>query len=311
MKSISCWLPPLNSLDLIPCTYEAVADRADDLIHCLPGLCAYRVRDLPDEIVSGDIESGFSFLLHRMVQQLPRATAVAINTFDGLDPLIEAELSAKLPDLFSIGPLHLLAPRPAVPDPYDCLSWLDRHGSATVAYISFGTVASAPPSELAELADGLEASGVPFLWSLKEKERELLPPGFSDRTKERGLVVSWAPQVEVLGHVAVGAFVTHAGWHSVLEGITAGMAMVCRPYFADHKMVARAMTHVWGIGMEFAGGVMTKEGVMKALEVVLKGDEGKGMRERVGELKARVVKASAPGGSSRENFKRLLKIIIR
>ncbi|EHA8591987.1 Anthocyanidin 3-O-glucosyltransferase 7 [Cocos nucifera] len=244
-----------------------------------------------------------------MAQQLPRAAAVAVNTFDGIDPLIDANLSAKLPNPLSIGPLHFLAPRPAVPDHYHCLSWLDRHVAATVVYVSFGTVASAPPSELAELADGLEAGGVPFLWSLKEAARELLPPGFLDRTKERGMVVSWAPQVEVLGHVAVGAFVTHAGWLSVLEGITSGVVMVCRPFFGDHMMVARAVSHVLGVGMAFEGGAVTKEGLMNALEVVLKGEEGKRMRKRVGELKAVAVQAFEPGGCSKENFYKLLKII--
>ena len=51
----------------------------------------------------------------------------------------------------------------------------------------------------------------------------ILPEGFLERTKDRGLVVkSWAPQVDVLNHRATGAFVTHCGWNSTMEGIMAG-----------------------------------------------------------------------------------------
>ena len=39
--------------------------------------------------------------------------------------------------------------------------------------------------------------------------------------RQRG-VVHWAPQVAVLCHASVGAFVTHAGWASVLEGVASG-----------------------------------------------------------------------------------------
>jgi len=74
--------------------------------------------------------------------------------------------------------------------------------------VSFGTVASPRPDELRELAAGLEASGAPFLWSLREDSWPLLPPGFLDRATSTGsgLVVPWAPQVPVLRHPSVGVF---------------------------------------------------------------------------------------------------------
>jgi hypothetical protein len=50
---------------------------------------------------------------------------------------------------------------------------------------------------------------------------ELLPEGFLERTKEKGLV--WptkAPQKEILAHATVGGFVTHGGWNSTLEMVS-------------------------------------------------------------------------------------------
>ncbi|KAI5355972.1 hypothetical protein L3X38_008867 [Prunus dulcis] len=96
----------------------------------------------------------------------------------------------------------------------------------------------------AEIEDyRLENSGQRFLWVVKkppldEKTNQvqgvndfdlkgLLPEGFLERTKDRGLVVkSWAPQVAVLKKESVGGFVTHCGWNSVLEVVIAGVQMV-------------------------------------------------------------------------------------
>ncbi|RWW33039.1 hypothetical protein GW17_00002263, partial [Ensete ventricosum] len=266
--------------------------RSEEQLHFIPGLSAHRVCDLPEGIVFGPLDSPFSCLLHRMGQSVAKAAAVLVNTFEGLDPTIDAVFSASFSEYLHIGPLHLLVPPAGLtPDTHHCLPWLDRHAPATVAYVSFGSVMTPQPAELAALAEGLEASGAAFLWSLKDHARELLPPGFLDRTKERGLAVSWAPQLDVLRHAAVGAFVTHCGWNSVLEAMTAGVPMVCRPFFGDQRMNARSVSLAWKIGVEFEGGAITKEGVTRALDTVLKGEEGKRLRVTACELQAMTTRA--------------------
>ncbi|VAH63633.1 unnamed protein product [Triticum turgidum subsp. durum] len=106
--------------------------------------------------------------------------------------------------------------------------------------------------QLQEIANGLDKSGERFLWvvrsprnpdykygdSLPEPDLDaLMPEGFLERTKDRGLVIkSWAPQVEVLRHRATGAFMTHCGWNSTLEGITAGLPLLCWPLYAEQKV---------------------------------------------------------------------------
>ncbi|WOL08593.1 hypothetical protein Cni_G17346 [Canna indica] len=285
--------------------------RNEKLLDCVPVLGAHRVSDLPEGIVFGDLDAPVSRLLHRMAQTLPKAAAVLLNTFEGLDPAIESDFAAKFSKSLSLGPLHLLAP-PFVPTPRTdhCLLWLDGRAPATVAYVSFGSFMSPPPAELAELAEGLEASGVEFLWSLKDEAKKFLPPGFLERTRDKGLVVSWAPQVEVLQHAAVGVFVMHGGWNSVLESITAGVPMISRPFFGDQRMNARSVSHVWEVGVVVEGGAMTKDGVVRALEVVLKREEGRRMREKASKLKAAGMRAVVrPEGSSKVNFKKFLEIL--
>jgi len=60
--------------------------------------------------------------------------------------------------------------------------------------VSFGMVASPRPDELRELAVGLEASGAPFLWSLREDSWPLLPPGFLDRATSTGSGLVYQPK---------------------------------------------------------------------------------------------------------------------
>ena len=54
-----------------------------------------------------------------------------------------------------------LSPSPISPshgDPYGCLAWLDAHPARSVAYMSFGTVASSRPDELREMAQAFLSS---------------------------------------------------------------------------------------------------------------------------------------------------------
>ncbi|XP_040381184.1 anthocyanidin 3-O-glucosyltransferase-like [Oryza brachyantha] len=293
---------------------EKAASRADELLASHPGLESYRIRDLPDGVISGDFNYVISLLLHRMAQRLPRAaTAIALNTFPGLDPpSVTAALTAILPNCLPLGPYHLLAPAtdttaPAS-DPNGCIAWLDSHAPRTVAYVSFGTVAAPRPDELRELAAGLEASGAPFLWSLREDSWRLLPPGFLERTGHAGLVVPWSPQVGVLRHASVGAFVTHAGWASVMEGVSSGVPMACRPFFGDQRMNARSVSHVWGCGAAFDG-AMTRDAVARAVASLVGGEEGRRMRARAQELQAKAAKAFETGGECVKNFSKFVEIV--
>jgi UDP:flavonoid glycosyltransferase YjiC (YdhE family) len=53
--------------------------------------------------------------------------------------------------------------------------------------------------------------------------------------------VGWVPQVRVLAHGAVGAFLTHAGWSSLMESFLFGHPLVMLPLFAHQSLTASAM----------------------------------------------------------------------
>ncbi|EOY17945.1 UDP-glucosyltransferase family 1 protein, putative [Theobroma cacao] len=81
-------------------------------------------------------------------------------------------------------------------------------------------------------------------------EKGSIPVELVEGTKERGYMVGWAPQEEVLAHCAIGGFLTHSGWNSTLESLVAGVPMICWPYFADQQLNSRFVSEVWKLGLD-------------------------------------------------------------
>lgn len=112
----------------------------------------------------------------------------------------------------------------------ECLEWLDLWEDETVVYACLGSICGLKSWQLMELGLGLEESNKPFIWVIgfgggEEKIDDLKrwveeDNGFGERIRGRGFLIwGWAPQVFLLSHPAVGAFLTHCGWNSVLEGV--------------------------------------------------------------------------------------------
>ncbi|XP_066385925.1 UDP-glycosyltransferase 91C1-like [Miscanthus floridulus] len=187
--------------------------------------------------------------------------------------------------------ISVLGARPEV------LQWLAKQTPKSVIDVALGSEAPLTAKTLHELALGLEIAGVRFLWAFRQPagmsapftdddEGELLPAGFEDRTRGRGLVwPGWVPQVRVLAHAAVGAFLTHCGWGSTIEGLVFGHQLVMLPFVADQGLIARTMAER-GVGVEVArdetDGSFDRDGVVEAVRrVVLEEDAGRqGVRQQ-------------------------------
>jgi len=85
-----------------------------------------------------------------------------------------------------------------------CLAWLDKQLPCSVVLVSYGTVSEYDEAQLEELGNGLYNSGKPFIWVVRSNEEHKLSNELRDKCKERGLIVSWCPQLEVLAHKATG-----------------------------------------------------------------------------------------------------------
>ncbi|KAI5448322.1 hypothetical protein KIW84_015663, partial [Lathyrus oleraceus] len=146
-------------------------------------------------------------------------------------------------------------------------------------------------------------------WSLKDHLKGVLPEGFLERTSDIGKIVPWVPQTQVLGHDSVGVFVTHCGCNSVFESISNGVPMICRPFFGDHGMTGRMVEDIWEIGVKIEGGVFTKNGLLKSLNLILVKEDGKKMRENAQKVKQTVLDAAGPNDKAAQDFKTLVEII--
>ncbi|KAJ9548401.1 LOW QUALITY PROTEIN: hypothetical protein OSB04_020944, partial [Centaurea solstitialis] len=288
----------------------------EEIVDLIPGFSSVLLRlgDLPSEIIFGDLESPFSTMLHKMARTINKATVVTLNSFKELDPDVTQPRSL-FQNFLNIGPFNLVSKQkpPSQVDEFSCISWLESQEPRSVAYFSFGTVCMPPVHELVAIAEALEETKTPFLWSINDDSKKRLPEGFLERTSASGSgkVVPWAPQVRVLEHFAVGVYVMHGGWNSVLESIGAGVPMICRPFFADNLLNSWMVEKVWGIGVRIEGGSFTKHGTRCALEQVLSLDgSGKRFKERIEALKELAHKAVEPNGSSDQDFKTLVDVII-
>ncbi|KAK1399835.1 Kaempferol 3-O-beta-D-galactosyltransferase [Heracleum sosnowskyi] len=306
---LAFWVAGASSLsahvhtDLIRAHYS-VANKEEN-VKILPGLSAIRVADLPEGVVCGDLKSALSKMLQEMVTKLTGATAVAINSFEELEPLATIDLKPILRNVLNIGPSTITVP-PLLSksdDASGCLKWLDNHEIGSVVYIGFGNVLVPPPTEIVALAEALDSSKIPFIWSLPDTMRSLLPNGFSEKTSEHGKIVAWAPQLQVLGHPSVGVFITHCGFNSLMESILCGVALIVRPLLGDNMMNCRLVEEVWKIGIRVKDGKFTKCETMKALDSLMFSDKGKEMRDNVGILRSLLLESTGLNGSSTQNFK--------
>nr|AFJ53036.1 UDP-glycosyltransferase 1 [Linum usitatissimum] len=183
--------------------------------------------------------------------------------------------------------------------PEKCLEWLQLHEPGSVLYISFGSQNSINPTQMMELAIGLEQSSVrAFVWVIRppigfdkksEFRPEWLPEGFEQRVTEskRGLLVrNWAPQLEILSHESVGGFLSHCGWNSVLESLSQGVPIIGWPLAAEQAFNSKMLVEEMGVAVELArGGVggLDREDVKRVVEIVMVNGE---------EMKRRAVVAS-------------------
>ncbi|GFZ06428.1 UDP-glucosyl transferase 88A1 [Actinidia rufa] len=209
----------LDSFLYLPTIHRNTTKSLKDLNTNLefPGLPPIPSADMAKPMLDRNDEAYEGFL--NASNHLPKSAGIIVNTFELLEPRAIKTISDGLcvpdeptPPLYCIGPLIAADNRTSGDGgSHDCLKWLNSQPSQSVVFLCFGSLGLFSADQLNEIAVGLERSGQRFLWVVRSPPAEdqskwfltppepdldvLLPQGFLDRTKERGLVVkSWAPQ---------------------------------------------------------------------------------------------------------------------
>lgn len=283
------------------------------------------IEDIPFAIQAKIITAEFN---ESLIKHLEQANWIVINTFQELEGCaLNALQQTYKPPVLSLGPLHIFdgiekeeVEEDSTNNSSRVLSWLSAKQPRSVIYISFGTLAIMSVSNMQELAMGLEASNHNFLWVVRPASLlQHLPDGFAVRNGERGLVVDWAPQVQVLKHSSVGAFLTHGGWNSILEATSYGVPMLGWPQVAEQNTNCKLLADVWKLGKRInsASGKLDgttrtvgREEIEAGIRSIMEDAISNGMlKERAVELQAEARRAVAHNGSSTRNLLHLVNAL--
>ncbi|XP_058099484.1 7-deoxyloganetic acid glucosyl transferase-like [Magnolia sinica] len=304
-------------------------DDMDRPIRGVPGMEAFlRRRDLPSFFRVKQLSDVHLQLILTATQDTTRASRFILNAFEDIDGPILSHIRAHCPTTYAIGPLHahlqsrLTESNDSPPTDFtpssisfltedrSCMTWLDSQPHKSVLYISFGSIAAATGDQLLEFWHGVVNSQTRFLWVMRPDIVDgmgQMPAELTEATDERGRLVGWAPQVDVLAHTAVGGFLTHSGWNSTLESVSAGVPMICWPFFADQHINSRYVEGVWKVGLDMKDRCDRRTVEMMIRELM----EGK--REELVKSTARIAdlakRSVSQGGSSYMSFEKLVKDI--
>ncbi|EEF32261.1 UDP-glucuronosyltransferase, putative [Ricinus communis] len=296
----------------------------DSTVDWIPGMGGIRLRDLPSFVRTTNSEDVLFNLTMESAEIAVKASAVIVHTFDALERDVLTGLSSIFPRVYSIGPLqlHLNTIQDENLDSVgynlwkeevECLSWLDSFEPNSVVYVNFGSITVMTQEQLVEFGMDLSNSKHPFLWIIRRDlvigDSAILPPEFFEETKERSLIAQWCPKEEVLNHPSIGGFLTHSGWGSTIESLSAGVPMLCWPFFADQPTNCRYSCNEWGVGMEIDNNVKRDE-VEKLVKELMEGEKGKEMRNNATKWRKLAEEATAPNGSSSKNLEKLMTEVL-
>ncbi|GLJ25456.1 hypothetical protein SUGI_0487430 [Cryptomeria japonica] len=303
------------------------------MIDYIPGLPLMHPQDFPSDIQSGDPSNPMHQVVLQQLPALEEAAWIISNTVYELESQANDVIKEKSPLFGPIGPL--------IPSTYfegegkqqdffiensrslslqaesNCLPWLDSKPKSSVLYVSFGSFAQISRVQAQEIARGLMESEQAFLWvirpdlvrseaetTISTDHNDILPEGFLEKTKNRGLLVPWSPQLLVLSHPSVGGFFTHGGWNSTMESLSLGVPMLVFPLGIEQSTNRMLIVNQWKIGLRLDSyrddAIIEGAEIAKCVRALLKDEE---MRKRSNQVRETIMKAMGEGGSSWKNMK--------
>ncbi|GMH01830.1 hypothetical protein Nepgr_003669 [Nepenthes gracilis] len=283
----------------------------------LPGLPSFIQAHTPSIFRQyRDSDSDWEVTRDGMIANLS-SWGIVFNSFSALegDYLEHMKKKSVHGRVYGVGPLTLMAGserlnrvNPDSETKYSVLKWLDNQPEGSVLYVCFGSQKLLTTAQMEALASGLEHSMTRFIWVVRsgfsgkvegEEGHGTVPGGFEERVGCRGLVIKWAPQVEILSHRAVGGFLSHCGWNSVLESVAAGVMILAWPTEADQFVNARLLVDDLGVAVRVCEGGDAAPDSVELARIISESLSGNvPQKERAKALREKTLEAAKAGGSS-------------
>ncbi|KAL0384262.1 UNVERIFIED_CONTAM: Gallate 1-beta-glucosyltransferase [Sesamum radiatum] len=269
-------------------------------------------------------------------KNLSKPFCILMDTFQELEHEIVEHMSKVCRPIKTIGPLfkELKSPNTgnytsesnAIRADFfaadSCLEWLDLKPPQSVVYISFGSIVHLKQEQVDEMAHGLLGSEVSFLWVVRPPPKELnvephvLPQGFLEKAGDKGKIVKWSPQEQVLAHPSTACFVTHCGWNSTMEALASGVPVVAFPQWGDQVTDAKFLVDVFKVGIRLCRGdsegrIVPRDEVERCFRAATGGPEAAEMKQNALKWKKAAELAVAEGGSSYRNMRDFVDEVVR
>lgn len=255
-------------------------------------------------------------IIRRGFEDLKKADFVICNTVQELEPGTITALQENQP-FYAVGPIFPsdFPKSPVATSMWsesDCTLWLDGKPKGSVLYISFGSYAHTTKDEILEIANALLLlRDLNFIWVLRpdivssdETADFLLPNGYENLVRGRGLIVPWCFQIAVISHPAVGGFLTHCGWNSILESVWCSVPLICFPLLTDQFTNRKLVVDDWKIGFDLRGEdkSITREDVAGKISRLMSGKSLDDLKLAVKKVRKYLENALAIDGSSQKNL---------
>ncbi|KAI3468412.1 hypothetical protein Pfo_025075 [Paulownia fortunei] len=290
------------------------------------GLPVLKPADMPSFI--GDYESDpeRSEMMMKQFRNVEMVDWIFVNTFHELEQEV-CDWMAKFLPVRAIGPTipsfyldkrmledkeYGLSAFKPITEP--CMKWLNKQHTRSVIYASFGSFAQPGVEQMEELALALKMSNMNFLWVVRASEEAKLPKNYRQEVSEKGLIVTWCHQLDVLAHEAIGCFITHCGWNSTLEALSSGVPMVAVPQWSDQSTNAKFVADVWKMGVraqQDEKGIVREAEIIRCIKHVMVGETGEEIRRSAIKWKKLGREAVEEGGSSDRNIEEFVSALVR
>ncbi|KAL0375044.1 UNVERIFIED_CONTAM: UDP-glycosyltransferase 86A1 [Sesamum radiatum] len=261
----------------------------EEEINYLPGVEEMSTKDLMSYLKTSDTATIVDKVVPVAFEEVKKADFILHNTVQELESKTLSALNKYQPN-YAVGPINFsktLATNTvskSLRSELDCTNWLDSRSPGSVLYVSFGSHVQTRKQVIEEIAHGLLLSEVNFIWvvradAVSSADTDVLPAGYADKIKDKGLIVPWCNQMMVLSHPAVGGFLTH-------------------------------LVDDWKIGINLCDDTsVERKEVAEKIKSFISGAASKSLREEARKVNAILQNALEIDGSSERNFENFVKDI--